>query len=181
MPTSASTGTTSATTPVLNSVMADFTGACPPPARNTETKSTKITSGQYDSGRREVKERQNWPQVMIDHVLNPEIIDYDELNWAGLAAGMTGKILAEMEASVTDIATINKLKHLNRLANYGMKTPMKSILNFNAVLFRAIENRSLSWDKLELFHTRHLSSLTVAAAATSATGKTEVGQSNLGN
>ena len=121
---------------------------------------------------------------MIDHVWNPETIDYDEMNWAGLAAWMTGKILAEMDAVATDIATVNKLKHLNRLANYGMKTPMKSILNFNAVLFRAIENRSLSWDnwdKIELFHTRHLSSLTVAAAAISATGKTEVGQGNLGN
>ena len=48
-----------------------------------------------------------------------------------------------------------------------MKTPMKSILNFNAVLFRAIENRTLTWNdwnKIEQFHTRHLSSLTVAAA-----------------
>ena len=64
-----------------------------------------------------------------------------------VTAGMTGKILAELTPEgVIDIATINKLKHVNRLANYGMKTPMRSILNFNAVLFRAIENRALSWD-----------------------------------
>ena len=129
---------------VLNNAMADFTGACPPPARSSDTKSTKITSGQYDSGRREVKERQNWPQVMVDHILNPEPVDYDEMDWAGLTAGMTGKILAEMDPGSMDVATVNKLKHLNRLANYGMKTPMKSILNFNAVLFRAVENRALS-------------------------------------
>jgi hypothetical protein len=167
-PHSASASSSSSSgTAMINSAMADFTGACPPPARNTDTKSTKIVSGQYDSGRREVKERQNWPQVMIDHLLNPETVDYDNLNWAGLTAGMTGKILAEMDPTVTDNATINKIKHVNRLANYGMKTPMKSILNFNAVLFRAIENRALSWDnweKIEQFHTRHLSSLTVAAA-----------------
>ena len=163
---------------VLNSAMADFTGACPPPARNTDTKSTKIVSGQYDSGRREVKERQNWPQVMIDHILNPETVDYDSLDWAGLTAGMTGKILAEMDPAVTDMAIINKIKHVNRLANYGMKTPMKSILNFNAVLFRAIENRGLSWDnwdKIEQFHTRHLSSLTVAAA-TGSVAKPDAGE-----
>ena len=47
---------------------------------------------------------------------------------------------------------------------------MRRILNFNAVLFRAIENRALSWDnwdKIEQFHVRHLSSLTVAAATAS--------------
>lgn len=167
----------SGTSFVLNSAMADFTGACPPPARSSETKSTKIVSGQYDSGRREVKERQNWPQVMIDHILNPETVDYDEMDWASLTAGMTGKILAEMDPSVTDTATVNKIKHLNRLANYGMKTPMRSILNFNAVLFRAVENKALSWqswDKIDQFHTRHLSSLTVAAA-TSGVGKTTSG------
>ena len=158
---------------VLNPAMAEFTGACPPPARSSETKSTKITSGQYDSGRREVKERQNWPQVMIDHILNPEPLDYDEMDWSSLTAGMTGKILAEMDPAAMDIATVNKLKHLNRLANYGMKTPIKSILNFNAVLFRAVENQTLTWnnwDKIDQFHTRHLSSLTVAAV-TSGAGK----------
>ena len=173
----ASPSAASGTSFVLNSAMADFTGACPPPARSSETKSTKIVSGQYDSGRREVKERQNWPQVMIDHILNPETVDYDEMDWASLTAGMTGKILAEMDPSVADTATINKIKHLNRLANYGMKTPMKSILNFNAVLFRAVENKALSWqswDKIDQFHTRHLSSLTVAAA-TSGVGKTTSG------
>ena len=151
---------------------------CPPPARKSETKSSKIVSGQFDSGRREVKERQNWPQVMIDHILNPETVDYDNLDWAGLTAGMTGKILAEMDPGVTDNATINKMKHLNRMANYGMKTPMRSILNFNAVLFRAIENRALSWDnweKIEQFHTRHLSSLTVAAV-TASVGSPAVGE-----
>ena len=165
---------------VLNPAMAEFTGACPPPARSSETKSTKITSGQYDSGRREVKERQNWPQVMIDHILNPEPLDYDEMDWASLAAGMTGKILAEMDPAAMDIATVNKLKHLNRLANYGMKTPIKSILNFNAVLFRAVENQTLTWnnwDKIDQFHTRHLSSLTVAAV-TSGAGKTAPGSSS---
>ena len=114
-----------------------------------------------------MKERQNWPQVMIDHILNPEPVDYDEMDWAGLTAGMTGKILAEMDLTSMDVSTVNKIKHLNRLANYGMKTPMKSILNFNAVLFRAVENKALtwnSWDRIDQFHTRHLSSLTVAAA-----------------
>lgn len=102
---------------------------------------------------------------MIDHILNPEPVDYDEMDWAGLTAGMTGKILAEMDPASMDVATVNKIKHLNRLANYGMKTPMRSILNFNAVLFRAVENKALSWnnwDKIDQFHTRHLSSLTVA-------------------
>ena len=153
---------------VLNTALADFAGVCPPPSRNSETKNIKIVSGQYDTGKREVKERQNWPQVMIDNVLNPETVVYDDMNWASFTAGMTGKILAEMQVGGVDNATINKMKHLNRIANYGMKTQMKSILNFNAVLFRAIENRSLSWDnweKIELFHTRHLSSLTVAAAS----------------
>ena len=169
-------------TTVLNPAMAEFTGACPPPARSSETKSTKITSGQYDSGRREVKERQNWPQVMIDHILNPEPVDYDEMDWASLTAGMTGKILAEMNPAAMDIATVNKLKHLNRLANYGMKTPVKSILNFNAVLFRAVENQTLSWnnwDKIDQFHTRHLSSLTVAAV-TSGAGKSVSGSGSGG-
>ena len=167
---------------VLNPAMAEFTGACPPPARSSETKSTKITSGQYDSGRREVKERQKWPQVMIDHILNPEPFDYDEMDWASLTAGMTGKILAEMNPAAIDIATVNKLKHLNRLANYGMKTPVKSILNFNAVLFRAVENQTLSWnnwEKIDQFHTRHLSSLTVAAI-TSGAGKSASGSGSGG-
>ena len=68
---------------------------------------------------------------------------------------MTGKILAEMDPSSMDTATVNKLKHLNRLANYGMKTPMKSILNFNAVMFRAVENQALTWqnwDKIDQFY-----------------------------
>ena len=170
----ASSRTASGTSFVVNPGMAEFTGACPPPARSSETKNTKITSGQFDSGRREVKERQNWPQVMIDHILNPEPVDYDEMDWASLTAGMTGKMLAEMDPDTMDPATVNKMKHLNRLANYGMKTPIKSILNFNAVLFRAVENKALSWqnwEKIEQFHTRHLSSLTVAAA-TSGVGKT---------
>ena len=106
-------------TGMINSAMADFTGACPPPTRNADTKSTKIVSGQYASGRREVKERQNWPQVMIDHILNPETVNYDSMNWASLTAGLTGKVLAEMDPSVDDLATIDKLKHLNRLTNYG--------------------------------------------------------------
>ena len=175
-------GSSSGTLSSLNSVMADFTGACPPPARNSETKSTKILSGQYDTARREVKERQNWPQVMIDHVLNPETVDYDDMDWAGLTAGMTGKILAEMNPGMMDAATVNKIKHLNRLSNYGMKTPMRSILNFNAVLFRAVENKSLTWDnwdKIEQFHTRHLSSLTVAAA-TAGAGKASGGHGGVG-
>ena len=105
---------------------------------------------------------------------NAEPVDYDEMDWASLTAGTTGKILAEMDPATMDPATVNKLKHLNRLANYGMKTLIKSILNFNAVLFRAVENKALSWqnwEKIEQFHTRHLSSLTVAAA-TSGVGKT---------
>ena len=162
---------TSGTSFAINSAMTDFTGACPPPARSSETKSTKILSGQYDTARREVKERQNWPQVMIDHILNPETIDYDDMDWAVLTAGMTGKTLAEMDPTKMDQATVNKIKHLNRLSNYGMKTPMKSILNFNAVLFRAIENKALvwtNWEKIDQFHTRHLSSLTVAAATSGA-------------
>ena len=178
--TSSTPRTSSGTSFTLNPAMADFTGACPPPARNSDTRSTKITSGQFDSGRREVKERQNWPQVMIDHILNPETVDYDEMDWASLTAGMTGKILAEMDPSAMDTATVNKLKHLNRLANYGMKTPMKSILNFNAVMFRAVENQALTWqdwDKIDQFHTRHLSSLTVAAA-TSGVGKSTSGSAS---
>ena len=111
----ASSGTSFA----LNSDMTDFTGACPPPTRSSETKSAKIVSGQYDSGRREVKERQNWPQVMIDHILNPEPVDYDQMDWAGLTAGMTGEILAEMDPASMDVATVNKIKHLNRLAIMG--------------------------------------------------------------
>ena len=77
---------------------------------------------------------------------------------------------------------MNKLKHLNRLANYGMKTPVKSILNFNAVLFRAVENQTLSWsnwEKIDQFHTRHLSSLTVAAV-TSGAGKSVSGSGSGG-
>ena len=62
---------------------------------------------------------------------------------------------------------------------------MRSILNFNAVLFRAIENRALSWDnwdKIEQFHTRHLSSLTVAAATASVAAPVDGGVvQNTGN
>ena len=105
-PATPSSGMSSGTT--LNPAMAEFTGACPPPARSSETRSTKITSGQYDSGRREVKERQNWPQVMIDHILKPEPLDYDEMEWASPPAGMTGKILAEMESTATDIVSLGQ-------------------------------------------------------------------------
>ena len=42
-----------------------------------------------------MKERPNWPQVMIDHILKPEPFDYDEMEWASPLAEMTGKILAE--------------------------------------------------------------------------------------
>ena len=55
-----------------------------------------------------MKERQNWPQVMIDHILNPEPLDYDEMDWASLTAGMTGKILAEMESTATDIVSLGQ-------------------------------------------------------------------------
>ena len=63
-----------------------------------------------------------------------------------------------------------------------MKTPMRSILNFNAVLFRAVENKALSWnnwDKIDQFHSRHLSSLTVAAV-TSGTSKIAPGSVTVG-
>ena len=53
-----------------------------------------------------MKERKNWPQVMIDHILKPEPLDYDEMEWASLPDGMTGKILAEMESTATDIASL---------------------------------------------------------------------------
>ena len=70
--------------------MAGSICACIPSARSSETRRTKITSGQYNSGRREVKERQNWPQVMIDHILKPEPLYYDEMEWASPLAEMTG-------------------------------------------------------------------------------------------
>ena len=37
-----------------------------------------------------MKERKDWPQVMIDHILKPEPLDYDEMEWASPLAGMTG-------------------------------------------------------------------------------------------
>ena len=55
-----------------------------------------------------MKERQNWPQVMIDHILKPEPLDYDEMEWASLPDGMTGKILAEMESTATDIVSLGQ-------------------------------------------------------------------------
>ena len=55
-----------------------------------------------------MKERKNWPQVMIDHILKPEPLDYDEMGWASLPDGMTGKILAEMESTATDIALLGQ-------------------------------------------------------------------------
>ena len=42
-----------------------------------------------------MKERKDWPQVMIDHILKPEPFDYDEMEWASPLAEMTGKILDE--------------------------------------------------------------------------------------
>ena len=37
-----------------------------------------------------MKERKDWPQVMIDYILKPEPLDYDEMEWASPLAGMTG-------------------------------------------------------------------------------------------
>ena len=65
---------------------------------------------------------------MIGHILNSEQVDYDGMDWASLTAGMSGKILGDM-----DPATFNKMKTRNFLSNYGTKTPIKSILNFIAV------------------------------------------------
>ena len=44
---------------------------------------------------------------MIDHILKPESLDYDDMEWAS-PAGMTGKILAEMESTATDIASLGQ-------------------------------------------------------------------------
>ena len=55
-----------------------------------------------------MKERKDWPQVMIDHILKPEPLDYDEMEWASPLAGMTGKSFAEMELTATDIASLRQ-------------------------------------------------------------------------
>ena len=43
---------------------------------------------------------------MIDHTLKLDPLDYDEMEWSSLPDGMTGKILAEMESTATDIASL---------------------------------------------------------------------------
>ena len=45
---------------------------------------------------------------MIDHTLKLDPLDYDKMEWASLPDGMTGKILAEMESTATDIASLGQ-------------------------------------------------------------------------
>ena len=46
---------------------------------------------------------------MIDHILKLDPLDYDKMEWASLPDGMTGKILAEMESTATDIASLRNI------------------------------------------------------------------------
>lgn len=109
--------------------------------------------------------------MLLDRVMVPNPPEYMDLSWAQFMAGYTAKILTELSPALSGSTTENQLKHLNRMATYGITSSLHSVLAFNAALFIAVENQSVSWvewPKVEEFHRRHLEAIRMANSASGA-------------
>ena len=122
-------------------------------------------SGKFTTGKKEVLINEMWPHHLIDSILQPEGVEYDDLNAWELNNGFTAKILALCDAN-TNKEVVTMLMHLNRLNAYGMFAPRSTVLEFNAGFMMGVENKTQSWSnraKMVDYHDKHLHSLKIAS------------------
>ena len=144
-----------------------FCGASIPPLRTADRStesgaSRKILSGRHSTINQEVRKQEAWPHTCLDRALVGDFPEYVDMSVYQFFAGMTGKILCEIDQSMVGSVTENKLKHLNRVASYGCNTGRESMLTFNAQVLEAIEQNQVSWsnwESIQTLHTKHLDSI----------------------
>ena len=144
-----------------------FCGASIPPLRTADPLTDngvkrKLLSGRHSTINQEVRKQEAWPHTCLDKALVGEFPEYADMTPYQFFAGMTGKILCEIDPLIIGSATENKLKHLNRVASYACNTGRESMLNFNAQVLDAIEQGQLSWsnwDSIQSLHNKHLDSI----------------------
>lgn len=144
-----------------------FCGASVPPLRHADTNTDngtkrKILSGKHSNLSQEVRRQEAWPHTYLDKALTGEPPEYSDMSFPQFFAGMTGKILGEIDRSCVGTATENKLKHLNRVASYACNGSRDTMLAFNSCVFEAVEQNQISWsnwDGIKSLHTKHLDSI----------------------
>ena len=130
--------------------------------RETTLARSKILSGKYESGNSEVLHRTLWPHHALDNVLRYEEVEYDNLSYEEFCAGFVAKVLVEAKPGELSHEVTNKLRHLNRVLTYGFFASKQSVLLFNEIFMKGIENKTNRWDSWEgvsRFHESHLNSL----------------------
>ena len=142
-----------------------FCGASVPPLRSADPLSDngakrKVLSGRHSTINQEVRRQEAWPHTYLDTALVGEFPEYADMTVTQFFAGMTGKILGEMDRSLNGSVTHHQLKHLNRVASYN--TGREGMLTFNACVLEAIEQGQVSWEdweSIQVMHTKHLDSI----------------------
>jgi hypothetical protein len=128
----------------------------------------KLLSGKYSNISQEVRRQEAWPHVYLDNPLTGETPEYSDLSFPQFFAGMTGKILSEIDPCCVGTPTENKLKHLNRIASYAVKGSRETMLAFNSCVFEAVEQNQISWsnwDQIKSLHSKHLDSIHLNVAS----------------
>ena len=128
--------------------------------------SKKLVSGMYTTGKKEVLQKEIYPHHLVDGLINPNGVEYFDMNIQELNNGFTAMILAKCNQD-TDPVIVNMLKHVNRLNAYLMFAPLSTVLEFNGGFMQGLENRTQSWangSKMNEYHDRHLHSLKLASS-----------------
>ena len=131
-----------------------------------QSSTRKMVSGMYTTGKKEVMQKEIYPHHMIDSLINPEGVEYFDMNIQELNNGFTAMILSKCNDE-TDPTVVNMLKHLNRINAYLMFAPLSTVLEFNGGFMRGLENRTQSWEngaKMMQYHDRHLQSLKLSGS-----------------
>ena len=123
--------------------------------------SIKLVSGMYTTGKKEVLQKEIYPHHLVDSLINPAGVEYQDLNIQELNNGFTAMILAKCGYD-TNPEVVNMLKHLNCINACLMFAPLPAVLDFNGGFLQSLENRTKSWTngaKMMEYHDRHLHSL----------------------
>lgn len=107
----------------------------------------KLVSHEHTTGCTAVVREVRWPQMAINPSLcSGGVPPHDKLSKAQFFCGMAMIALTEKNKDSPDgIETTNKLKHTAKVASLAISWPWDDCLEFNAVLFRALEQGQVNW------------------------------------
>ena len=108
----------------------------------------KLVSHEQTTAFTAVVREVRWPQMAINPSLCPGgVPPHDRLSKAQFFCGMAMIALTEQNKDSPDgIETTNKLKHTAKVASLAFSWPWEDCLEFNAVLFRALEQAQVNWN-----------------------------------